>query len=343
MLLDKRIIDIYWNILEQKEEQEGRGDLKNDSQNQMPGIGLMIAEILLVIVFLLWSDRSDLVKYGVLFFSTIIGIGGIFFFDKKLKEMEQEKLHEEEQHIKHTQLLMEEINQVTLLNRREMEDFKSALSHSLRMPVAIIQGYAELLEGDMIQDEEVRRQYLQKIIQRSQFISKTMEQQFTVKKESDQLRLTCENMDLLDLVYRVASDMHTAAKDQDIAIHVVALEKQINIKADAYFLNRVLFNLLENAMKYMGRPGNIVIRMMQEEDQVHLIVQDDGMGISEEAAGHIFELNFQASNHAGGQGYGLYLVKQTIEAHGGSVYAKSAPGQGMGIFITLPVNSSGEK
>ena len=109
------------------------------------------------------------------------------------------------------------------------------------------------------------------------------------------------------------------------------------MRADAYLLNRVLFNLLENALKYMGRPGVITIRIRRQGDSVSLLVQDDGMGLPSEETAHIFEPNYQGSNHVGGQGYGLYLVRRAIEGHGGTVSAQSAPGRGLGISMTLPL------
>ena len=109
------------------------------------------------------------------------------------------------------------------------------------------------------------------------------------------------------------------------------------MRADTYLLSRVLFNLLENALKYMGRPGAITIRVLKLESNASILVQDDGLGLPAEETAHIFEPNYQGSNHVGGQGYGLYLVRRAIEGHGGTVSAQSAPGRGMGISITLPL------
>ena len=109
------------------------------------------------------------------------------------------------------------------------------------------------------------------------------------------------------------------------------------MRADTYLLNRVLFNLLENALKYMGRPGVITIRILRQGDSASLLVQDDGLGLPAKETAHIFEPNYQGSNHVGGQGYGLYLVRRAIEGHGGTVSAQSAPGRGLGISMTLPL------
>ena len=222
-------------------------------------------------------------------------------------------------------------------NQAEMEAFRSGLSHSLRMPVAIIQGYADLLTSGVIRDTDVAIEYLQKIRQRSQYMTEAISRQFSAVDTMDSSKLTYSDMDLVSLVRQAAADMQTAAEEQGVRIQVVSSEERLPMQADTYLLNRVLFNLLENALKYMGRPGVITVRILRQGDSASLFVQDDGMGLPSEETAHIFEPNYQGSNHVGGQGYGLYLVKRTIENHGGTVSAQSAPGRGMGISITLPL------
>ena len=223
-------------------------------------------------------------------------------------------------------------------NQTEMEAFRSGLSHSLRMPVAIIQGYAELLTSGVIRDTDVAIEYLQKICQRSQYMTEAISRQFSAVDAMDSNKLTYSELDLVSLVRQAAADMQAAADEQGVRIQVVSPEDHLSMQADTYLLNRVLFNLLENALKYMGRPGVITIRVLHLENAASILVQDDGLGLPSEEADHVFEPNYQGSNHIGGQGYGLYLVKRAIEAHGGMVYAQSAPGRGMGISMFLPLS-----
>lgn len=225
-------------------------------------------------------------------------------------------------------------------NQAEMDTFRSGLAHSLRMPVAIIQGYAELLTSGVVSDTNVAMEYLQKIGQRSEYISEAISRQFSAVDTMDSSKLTYSDMDLVSLVRQAAADMQTAAEVQGVRIQVVSSKERLPMQADTYLLNWVLFNLLENSLKYMGRPGVITIRLLQREDSVSILVQDDGLGLSPDEAAHIFERNYQGSNHVDGQGYGLHLVKRAIEAHGGTVCAQSAPGRGMGISIFLPLFQS---
>lgn len=258
---------------------------------------------------------------------------------RRLEELEQaHRADRAELEQRHTRTIIALREQ----NQRAMAAFRSTLSHSLRMPVAIIQGYADLLTSGVITDQPTTLEYLAKISQRCQYMTETMSRQFSAADSIDASKLMYTDLDLVTLVRQAAADMQSAAQEQGVRIQVVSAEDALPMRGDAYLLNRVLFNLLENALKYMGRPGSITIRIRQQEDAVSLLVQDDGMGLSAQETPRIFEASYQGSNHSGGQGYGLYLVRQAIAAHGGSVSAQSAPGRGMGITMTLPLKPSGE-
>ncbi|MBQ3496689.1 MAG: HAMP domain-containing histidine kinase, partial [Oscillospiraceae bacterium] len=204
---------------------------------------------------------------------------------------------------------------------QKLESFRSTVSHTLRMPVAIIQGYAELLCGDMVQDPAVRREYLEKIIQRSQYMTDVMSRSLFAEGAIDKSKLSYSEFDLLQMLRQAQADTRAAASEREVSVEVISGEESITLCADAYLLNRAVFNLLENALKYMGRPGTVTMRAVRGDERVTVTVSDDGMGLPEEEAAHIFERRFRGSTHAGmsGQGYGLHIVKQTVEAHGGSV------------------------
>lgn len=220
--------------------------------------------------------------------------------------------------------------------QQELERFRSDLSHSLRMPLSVVQGYAELLAGNMVTEEQVQREYLEKIIQRTTAMSTMLTRQLAEARSDDALVVVTAETDLLALVNQVALDLQMPALQRGISIHVICPENQVMATVDVYQLTKVLFNLIENSIKYMGREGQITIALLPLEDTVHIKVKDDGLGLEADETSHIFKLNFQGSNHTGGHGHGLYLCKQAIEAHGGTITAFSQPGRGMGITIILP-------
>ena len=221
-------------------------------------------------------------------------------------------------------------------SHQEMEQFHSTLSHSLRMPISIIQGYADLLADDMVDDPETQKEYLKKISARTQYISDVIRRQHLASDGLSKSKLVFENVDMLELVDQVVRDLQTAAEEAKVRLQVLCSVDAMPVTVDAYLMNRVFYNLLENAMKYMGRPGAVTIRLVQEGSTITVHMQDDGVGMESEEVERVFEKNYQGSNRVSGQGYGLFLVKESVEAHGGSISARSAPGQGMGITIRLP-------
>lgn len=267
-------------------------------------------------------------------------LSGVCFFMLLIfqrKRQEQEKQEQAQKQVQLEQKHKQQLQEVRRTAQEEMETFRSTMVHSLRMPVAIIQGYTELLAGDMVKDPKVRKEYMDKIVQRSQYMSEVMSRNFAADKELSNDTLNYGEVDLLSLVGHVVTDVHRVAREKGVTLQIVSGEDTLKIEADEYLLNRVIFNLLENALKYMGRPGVITVRMRKESEWVDIRVQDDGLGLSPEETEHIFENRFQGSNRVEGDGCGLHLVKKTVEAHGGEVYAQSSLGKGLGIVMKFPI------
>lgn len=245
------------------------------------------------------------------------------------EDLEQEKLRsiQREKELKAEQL------------KRE-EQLRSAISHELRMPLSIIQGYTELLTRDDLERAQ-RQEYLDKILQRTKFINDTLARHMLNSRERAISSPDCHQMDLVALTRQITLDLSNVLGNKGIGIQCVSTQDELWVKADRDLLGKIFYNLAENAGKYMGREGLIVIRLSQVGDQAQVIFQDDGMGLAEDETGRIFDLSYQGSNRRGGQGHGLYLVKRSIQAQGGDVSASSRPGQGMTITFTLPLADSG--
>lgn len=227
-------------------------------------------------------------------------------------------------------------------NHKEIERFRSDLAHGLRIPIAIVQGYAELLVEDKVPDPAMQKDYLNKIVQRSQYMSTLLVKQFSVIDLVDSSAVNFGVIDLIQLIQQIADDMQNIARNQDVHIQVVSMRQSLLVEADAHLLNRIFFNLLENAIKYMGRGGVVTVRATELDCTVAITVKDDGMGLPAEETAHIFEQDYRGSNRTGssGNGHGLYLVHHIVQLHGGTVTAESDTGRGMAIHITLPLRQS---
>ncbi len=147
-----------------------------------------------------------------------------------------------------------------------------------------------------------------------------------------------ETIDIVDAASSVAHELQRAAAKAGLRIQVSSSEEKILVKADPGLI-RVLFrNIVDNSIKYMKRQGNLVITLSTIADDLFVVLKDNGEGLSETETEHIFELNYQGSNRISGNGLGLAQAKAVVEYYGGNIYAKSAPGGGMGIYIQLPTS-----
>ncbi len=122
-----------------------------------------------------------------------------------------------------------------------------------------------------------------------------------------------------------------------IQIQVSTAADDLFVKADAQRIRILFRNIIDNSIKYMKQAGNLVITISPIGDDIFIVLKDSGNGLPETETPHIFEINYQGSNRVSGNGLGLTQAKAIVESYGGTIYAKSMPGKGMGIYIQIPV------
>lgn len=147
-------------------------------------------------------------------------------------------------------------------------------------------------------------------------------------------------MDIIEAAKNAMESLRSFAEKQNIKLNLSTTCETLMINADPDSIRILFRNIIDNSIKYMGRPGHMIITISLLGDDIFLILKDTGKGLSEEETTHVFELNFQGSNRVSGNGLGLTQTKMIVEAFGGTIYAKSSPGNGMAIYIQLPVSGS---
>lgn len=225
--------------------------------------------------------------------------------------------------------------------QEEIEQIRILLSHELQMPTSVIRGYSDLLLEDLQEeafDTQAKRDYLLKITDRANYISKALYAQLALLTRQT-YQLSCVPLDLERVAQQVAEDTTQSAQARGITLQVLPWDPSEPVLADEDLLQNILYNLIENSIKYMGREGMITLRFETKGDCVHLCVRDDGLGLDASETSHIFELNYQGSNRIAGKGFGhgLHMVQQTVLKMNGSIWAESQPGQGMAITLSLPL------
>lgn len=147
-----------------------------------------------------------------------------------------------------------------------------------------------------------------------------------------------ETIDIIQIARDTMQELKPFAEKVHLEIRISAPDDKILVRADASRLRIMFRNIIDNSIKYMNRAGILVITISNLGDDIFIVLKDNGNGLSEKETAHIFELNYQGSNRISGNGLGLTQAKAIVEYYGGTIYAKSNVGKGMGIYVQLPTD-----
>lgn len=216
----------------------------------------------------------------------------------------------------------------------------SNISHDLRTPIASIQGYAEtlILKKDTIQQEE-KDKYLGVIYKNCENLQLLVTNLFELSKlETNQVELNREPFSIGELVHDVANKYRILSQKKGVSINTIVSKDTPVVEADILLIDRVLQNLIDNAIRFCkdGDTINIEIKSVSSGD-VEITIADTGAGISQDHLPHIFDRYFKKDERGGSSGLGLAIVKRIIDLHETSIDVKSVVGQGTRFQFSLPV------
>lgn len=147
------------------------------------------------------------------------------------------------------------------------------------------------------------------------------------------------NLNIIQCANAIIEEMSPYSTRSGIHLLLSCAYESLIVKADACFIRILFRNIIDNSIKYMRRNGSLVITISVIADDLFIVLKDNGEGLPSEETNRIFELNYQGSNRISGNGLGLTQAKAIVEYYGGTIYAKSEAGNGMGIYIQLPTNN----
>ena len=222
----------------------------------------------------------------------------------------------------------------------QMRQFSTALAHELRTPLTILRGEIELAlrkagAGDAAQRAAASQ------IEEIDRLTRLIDHILTLARaESGQIQLTFAPVDVGDLAASLVEQLEPVAQARSIDL-LCERASVVVVEGDAGWLQRLLLNLLDNALKFTGRDGRVVVRVSRDGDTARIDVQDTGIGLSTEDAQHVFERFFRAdparSAITEGAGLGLSLVQWIAESHRGAVAVQSRLSEGSTFTVTLPI------
>lgn len=238
-----------------------------------------------------------------------------------------------------------------LKDEQDKSEFISTASHEMRTPVASIEGYLALALNPQTATIDSRaRQYLEAAHKSSKHLGDLFRDLLDVTKLDDnRLKVHLAPVDIVATVKEFADAREKDMQKKHLKYSFgtstpVTNAKQLNqlvyASVDLSFLQEVIDNLIDNAIKYTPEGGEIWVNARGDGDKVVINVTDTGIGVSPDDAAHIFQKFYRVDNsqtrQIGGTGLGLYLVKQRVEAMNGRVWVESAFGDGSTFFVSLP-------
>jgi len=216
----------------------------------------------------------------------------------------------------------------------------SNVSHDLRTPIASIQGYAEtlLIKKDTLTTSDQQR-YLEIIYKSCERLKKQVNELFEFSKlDTNQVKLHPEPFSISELVNDVANKYRILSQKKGVSINTIITHEIPLVKADISLIDRVLQNLIDNAIKFCREGDYINIELNPKSPkQVNIRIADSGEGISQADLPNIFERYYKGSKAHESTGLGLAIVKKIIDMHDSSIEVSSQPGQGTSFIFSLPV------
>ena len=209
-------------------------------------------------------------------------------------------------------------------------DFFANVSHELRTPITVVRGYAETLADGIVSKEEKKQQYYKRIVGECQSMERLVGDLLTLSKvQNPHFKIEKEPVNLVQIFEDILRNYKQTAEKKNIELHFSCDEEWIMMFGDYDRLRQLFQNIVDNALKFSHEGGNVWITLMEEEE-IRIVIQDEGIGIKEEELPYIFEKFYKSKlrQNAKGSGLGLVIAKYIVEKHNGKVEVDSVEGQG---------------
>jgi two-component system CheB/CheR fusion protein len=223
------------------------------------------------------------------------------------------------------------------------EEFLALVSHELRTPLTPIHGYLTLLSRLLESEgaDERAQRYLARVQEQMGRLQRLVDDLLEVERlQAGKLQVEREAVDLVPLVQGLVEALQATTDGPRVELAVA--EEPLVVAGDAARLSQVVLNLLTNAVKYAADSPRVDVRLRREAGEALLEVQDYGPGIPAAALPHLFDRFYQAARRPSqdGLGVGLFITRELVRAHGGTIEVHSAEGAGAAFTVRLPLRAA---
>jgi two-component system phosphate regulon sensor histidine kinase PhoR len=225
-------------------------------------------------------------------------------------------------------------------NREKLRrEFSANVSHELKTPLTVISGFAELMANGAVKASDIKT-FSEKIHTESKHLLSLINDIIELSKLDENSNLTFEKVDLYDFAKESMERIKEKADEKNISLDLTGEEAKI--EAVAYLLDEILFNILDNAVKYNRENGKIVVEIKQEKGSAVLLVSDTGIGIAKAEQSRVFERFYRIDSSRGGRqdgtGLGLSIVKNAVQINGGKISLSSVEGEWTRVSVKFPLS-----
>lgn len=236
--------------------------------------------------------------------------------------------------------------ELTKMLKREQElnelksSFISMVSHEYRTPLTIIKSSAQIM-SDYYEKftQEERQEFVKRIIKNVDYMRDLMENVLLIGKfDAQEISLNLKNVNLNEFINQVIEEFKLTIAEKRIFNQNILVPENTNVKLDPSIMKQVLFNLLNNAIKYSLDTKPIDIELKHDNKNIYFSIKDYGVGIPEDEQEKIFDLFYRSSNVSfiSGSGLGLTIVKKFLDIHNGKISLTSKVGEGSTFVISIP-------
>ena len=231
------------------------------------------------------------------------------------------------------------LNQIEKERMIRQEFFRNA-SHELKTPITSIQGYAELLESGMIQDEATKADFASRIKKEAVRMTGLINDILMISRlEAKEAEVTFSDVRVSVLLEEIIDSLKPQAAEAQVFVHVDC--QPLMIHANLQQMRELLTNLISNAIKYNRPGGQVWINIRETDGQMVIRVKDNGVGIPSDSLDRIFERFYRVdkgrSRKQGGTGLGLSIVKHIVNFYHGTIHVSSEPDMGSEFTVFLPM------
>lgn len=226
---------------------------------------------------------------------------------------------------------------------RLRQEYLRNVSHEFRTPLTVIKGYAEYVMDAGAHDEQALREVMKVIVESCDRVIDmvdTLIEVSRVEQGAAEQILQMQKLDLRDVAASSIDPLRYAAERKGIELSLELPGEPLSLQGDGGLLHQVVRKLVDNALKYSPHGERVVVRARAEGDELALEVEDHGIGIPPEHLSRIFEKFYMVdggvARRVGGTGVGLYLVREIVRLHSGTVEVRSRPGKGSLFSVRLP-------